>query len=573
MGFIRKKILLLCLLFAALLLPFTAQADTKDGTVRVLLTKLNLTNQLELSLDGSYTLGDMAFQRGCHVTVVLSDNALIVHYEGMAYPAGQSVTFVRHQLTDEQENGVRLNGGYELHPGDITVSVKDGQLQCVLTAPVEEYLLGVVPYEMSDSFPLEALKAQAVAARTYAMSKACASGDYDLVDNTNDQAYYGIRASNVNAALAVKETAGICGYYQGKLAICYYTASNGGYVETIQNVWGKQANADYITAHEDPYDLENTNSVVKQAKISKKDAGALTELLLSALSEPLEKLGYDGDTENIRIDEITAITPCDPKYSDGGVMQKLRFSLRVSGRKHQKTQADDDEEVTLFIVTEETPQPTATPAPDTLGDFTAIDRVFEAELDYFGTVESLLDLSINSRDNEIVTVQETDEAFVIEARRYGHGVGMSQRGAQTMAGAYGWTYEQILKFYYPKMTLKQNTWTDAQPTAVNAEFLTTPGPAATPTPRPTAIPLTEDAKDGEYIVTVTNIAANSYLNLRAKPDTTSDVLMRLYFGQELIVTSRYDERWLCVRLNDLSGYVMEEYVERPEKAENTEREK
>ena len=142
-----------------------------------------------------------------------------------------------------------------------------------------------------------------------------------------------------------------------------------------------------------------------------------------------------------------------------------------------------------------------------------------------------------------------------------------------MAGAYGWTYEQILKFYSPKMTLKQNTWTDAQPTAVNAEFLTTPGPAATPTPRPTAIPLTEDAKDGEYIVTVTNIAANSYLNLRAKPDTTSDVLMRLYFGQELIVTSRYDERWLCVRLNGLSGYVMEEYVERPEKAENTEREK
>ncbi len=553
---------MLAVLLVILLCSVTAAADTKDGTVRVLLTKLNLTNQVQLALDGSYTLGDMAFQRGCHVTVALSGGTLIVYYEGMAYPAGTSVTFVRHQLTDEQENGIRLNGGYELHAGDVTVMAKNGLLQCILTAPVEEYLLGVVPYEMSDSFPLEALKAQAIAARTYAMSKTGASGDYDLVDNTNDQAYYGIRASNVNAARAVRETAGICGYYQGKLAICYYTASNGGHVETIQNVWGSRSNADYITAHEDPYDLENESSVVKQAKISKTDAGVLTEPLQAALAVQLEKLGYDGEKENIRIDEMIAITPCDPQYADSGVMRKLRFSLRVSGRKHRAAQADDDEEVTLFAITTQTPQTTATVPPDTLSEFTAIDGILEVELDYFGTVEAMLSLSINGRDNEIVTVREQDDAFVIEARRYGHGVGMSQRGAQVMAGTYGWTYEQILKFYYPKMTLEKITWTATQPTPVSAAFLTTPGPAATPTPRPTTIPLTEKAKDGEYIATVTNIAATSYLNLRAKPDTTSDVLMRLYYGQELVVTSRYDDRWLCVRLNDISGYVMEEFVEK-----------
>ncbi len=81
-------------------------------------------------------------------------------------------------------------------------------------------------------------------------------------------------------------------------------------------------------------------------------------------------------------------------------------------------------------------------------------------------------------------------------------------------------------------------------------------------PRPTAVPLTESMKEGEYVVTVTNITANSYLNLRVKPDKNADILMRLYYGQELIVTARYDERWLCVRLNGLSGYVMEEYVEK-----------
>jgi len=98
---------------------------------------------------------------------------------------------------------------------------------------------------------------------------------------------------------------------------------------------------------------------------------------------------------------------------------------------------------------------------------------------------------------------------------------------------------------------------------VSAAFLATPGPAATPTPRPTAAPLSSTPAPGEYLVAVTNIGVNSYLNLRAESNTQSAVLRQLYYGQQLIVTQEAGD-WLRVRMDDWTGYVMAQYVTRVE---------
>lgn len=185
------------------------------------------------------------------------------------------------------------------------------------------------------------------------------------------------------------------------------------------------------------------------------------------------------------------------------------------------------------------------------------------EMDIFPTVESLLSLSINSSKNELITIRETEDAFIVESRRYGHGVGMSQRGAQCMAGEYKWTYEQILHFYYPGMTLQRVTYSFSLPEAIRDTFLATTGPAASPTPKPTPIPLSSAPKTNEYLVVVSNIGTNSYLNLRSEANMQSKVLQQLYYGQELIVTMDGEE-WLQVRLNDITGYVMAQYVSRPD---------
>lgn len=556
------RFLCLILLLALLSIP-AAQAEKHSGTVRVLLTRLNLTDRMVISLDGSYTLNDLAFQRGSRLTVSSQDGSLWVYYEGMALNAGKAALFLRHDTGDEKENGIRINGNYELHPGDLRVTLQNGALQAVLIAPVEEYLLGVVPYEMSDSYPLEALKAQAVAARTYALRKAGSSGEYDLVDNTNDQAYYGVKKEHVNAARAVRETAGVCGAWKGQLAECYYSASNGGQTELPQHVWGN-GNYGYFSLTDDPYDLENPESVVKKASLPKTlssndDLKGLKGPVLGALSEMLESRGYDGDMDHIRVTAIQAAETALPLYRDTptAVMTVLRLSLTVQGRRMLLD--DGEEEISIFT---SPASPVSSPVPgEQWGPMEALSQPLTVALDIFPTVESALGLSINAVRNEVITLRETDTAFEVESRRYGHGVGMSQRGAQWMAGKYGFTYEQILRFYYPGMELTSLSYTFSLPAQVSRQFLSTPGPAATPTPRPTLMPLSSTPGPNQYVVKVGNIGVNSYLNLRDAPNTSAAVLRQLYYNQPLLVIEDQGD-WLLVKTDDAQGYVMSQFTVR-----------
>lgn len=558
---------LVMLLTIGLALPVGARAE--KNTVRVLLTRLNLTDRLEIALDGSYTLDGMSFQRGSRLVLSCATGRIMVYYEGMALDSGKELVFTRHQTAEGLENGLRLNGDYALYRGDLHVKTDGKMLTAVLHIPIEEYLLGVVPYEMSDSFPLEALKAQAVAARTYALYKMRgASGAYDLVDNTNDQVFRGYNASNERAIRAVQETAGVACYNNGALAICYYTASNGGQVELVRNVWGK-GEGDYITMHDDPYDVENPESVVKSAAIAKtaKDGivynQQLTDYLLDGVSEAVTALGYSGDAADTRIAGVAGISLHTPQGGTSSkVMTQMRFDLTVQCRQ-KPTAAMQDEEVNLFALPETTPEATSAPQP-TQAPFVTLEQTVQVDVPVFSAIEPWLGLSINGSNNEILTVREENDRFVIESRRYGHGVGMSQRGAQWMAGQYGWTYDQILRFYYPGLALKKTDTQVTLPPAVSAAFLTTPGPAATPTPRPTLMPASDQLKAGEWRVKVTQISANSSLNLRSAPSTASDVLRVLYYGQELLASPCDEEGWIKVRTDVTEGYVMEKFVEKIE---------
>lgn len=558
---------LVMLMTIGLALPVGARAE--KNTVRVLLTRLNLTDRLEIALDGSYTLDGMSFQRGSRLVLSCATGRIMVYYEGMALDSGKELVLTRHQAAEGLENGLRLNGDYALYRGDLHVKTDGKMLTAVLHIPIEEYLLGVVPYEMSDSFPLEALKAQAVAARTYALYKMRgASGAYDLVDNTNDQVFRGYNASNERAIRAVQETAGVACYNNGALAICYYTASNGGQVELVRNVWGK-GEGDYITMHDDPYDVENPESVVKSAAIAKtaKDGivynQQLTDYLLDGVSEAVTALGYSGDAADTRIAGVAGISLHTPQGGTSSkVMTQMRFDLTVQCRQ-KPTAAMQDEEVNLFALPETTPEATSAPQP-TQAPFVTLEQTVQVDVPVFSAIEPWLGLSINGSNNEILTVREENDRYVIESRRYGHGVGMSQRGAQWMAGQYGWTYDQILRFYYPGLALKKTDTQVTLPPAVSAAFLTTPGPAATPTPRPTLMPASDQLKAGEWRVKVTQISANSSLNLRSAPSTASDVLRVLYYGQELLASPCDEEGWIKVRTDVTEGYVMEKFVEKIE---------
>ena len=107
--------------------------------------------------------------------------------------------------------------------------------------PMEDYLQGVVPSEMPPSWEHEAHKAQAIAARSYAianMGKRAKYG-YDLKDTPEDQAYGGASAETPHTNDAVKETENIVLVCQGKIVPAYYSASAGGQTNTGSQVWSK----------------------------------------------------------------------------------------------------------------------------------------------------------------------------------------------------------------------------------------------------------------------------------------------------------------------------------------------
>lgn len=128
--------------------------------------------------------------------------------------------------------------------GLVKVQNRDGKLTAINDLSLEDYIKGVVPSEMPNSWNMEALKAQAIAARSYAMSnlgKRAGQG-FDLLDTPDDQAYGGASAERESTNRAVEDTKGIVITYNMKIICAYYSASAGG--QSVANAWG--GNLPYI---------------------------------------------------------------------------------------------------------------------------------------------------------------------------------------------------------------------------------------------------------------------------------------------------------------------------------------
>ena len=588
------------LLLAGLAAPVLADSaeipsagQTIDPQVRVLLRRLQITDRIDVSLSSAYGLcteqgTELYLPGGSQISFQLKGNSIFVYCGALTLNGGADLNLTRYADPDATEIGFRRVNYPALYQGDLRLKISEGALLPILTLHVEDYLLGVVPYEMSNSFPLEALKAQTVAARTYVLRKRSPDADYDVVDTTNDQVFRGYISGYGNAEKAVEETYGVCGFYKGKLAQCYYAASNGGQTELVESVWPGGGDYGYYAVADDPYDVENPYSVVKSVTLQKSYTNeehdiapyGLRNLLATVLRDELTALGFDPAPASIRVNTVS-----DARLSgEGKRMDTLYLTVQISGRTRQDAAVpavdSDQEEVSLVLDgSAETAAPTpgsspspevsavpsatpsATPAP-VYGPFTAIEQPFQLEIAIFPTAEKLLAMSISSNyENELWTLVETDTAYRLEARRFGHGVGMSQRGAEWMAGRYQKTYQEILAFYYPGMSLMRYDFAESALPAAPEALAATPGPAPTPTPRPTLMPMSEQPTDGQWIALVTGIDDDSSLNLRSLPDLSGDIVMRLYKNQRLLVLERCEEEgWVKVRTDAAEGYVMESYL-------------
>lgn len=163
---------------------------------------------------------------------------------------------VGRSLTLQPLGGEFVRWGGAEYRGALRVVAEGDSLHVVNVVDLESYLRGVVPAEMQASWPMEALKAQAIAARSYTLSSLSGQPIYDICATTDCQVYRGVAAEHPRADQAIRETEGMVLTYGGSFARTYYHADSGGALASSAEVWGRalpyaiaQQDVSYTTPH------------------------------------------------------------------------------------------------------------------------------------------------------------------------------------------------------------------------------------------------------------------------------------------------------------------------------------
>ena len=146
------------------------------------------------------------------------------------------------------------SGRYHAYRGSIVAQPSGGLLYIINVLPIEDYLRGLG--EVPSSWPLEAIKAQIVAARCYALTHMGSTALYDVDDTTQYQVYYGIDAESASQNAAVDQTAGQVLMSGGHVIIAFFSASDGGHTANVSDIFGGSlATYPYLAGVLDPWDV------------------------------------------------------------------------------------------------------------------------------------------------------------------------------------------------------------------------------------------------------------------------------------------------------------------------------
>lgn len=331
--------------------------------------------------------------------------------------------------------------------GELKISRDGGsRIAAVNVIDLEAYLRGVVSKEMPPTWGnyggMEALKAQVVAARTYALyhrSLQRHSG-YHICDNQHCQVYGGKNAESPNTDLAVSETRGEILTYNGTVIEPVYHATNGGFTEEARNVWVNSF--PYFLSEPDPYDdpdnpLGLNNMVIHtyatwEAEVPCQKASAL----FSSRGGPVERLVIGSSFPSGRVNELII------QGTGGKTVSLFKEQIRtVLGLEKIKSQ--------LFTVSEK-PEPRVWIASSSNG-ITKKESFAELEGKWAIGRTGLKSMLLGDRFPVLGSGGSSYvpyAAFIFKGRGFGHGIGMSQNGAYNRSRQ-GHGYKDILSFYYP----------------------------------------------------------------------------------------------------------------------------
>ena len=316
------------LLACACIMP--ASAVNTDITVRVGLTISGASSFADPKLENvageatGYTIGTM---NGTNFTGVQSVSAtqLTIRLVDSAFQVSDTATgaVLYTSAAGADHIAIRPNSdltwfkGYKWH-GDFVYRPASGSNITVINyVGLEDYVKGVLPYEIDPDWPIEAQKAQAVCARSFALGTSKHNEYYELCNTTNCQVYLGVNKATAASDAAVDATRGQYLTYNGDLVVGYFFSSDGGATEDAANVWG--GDYPYLQGKEDPYETYDSSWSVTLTKEE------IRQKLLSA--------GYSiGTVANVEVtkrtdtDNVNEVTVTD---TDGKTVTIQRDACRT----------------------------------------------------------------------------------------------------------------------------------------------------------------------------------------------------------------------------------------------------
>ncbi|TKC17000.1 SpoIID/LytB domain-containing protein [Robertmurraya kyonggiensis] len=260
-----KKPLLFFVLMAVFVQLCFVQLNAKASGGENPIVSVKLVNYLGNQGDLSIKVTGKYIVNGDSNFALLSNQNFYVRYQNGSLNLYQDNVLIQtlgssFTISPEQygtANYVSINNRPYL--GDIKFTIESGYIRPINSLPLEDYLKGVVPYEMPAEWNVDALKAQAVAARTYALGKINST----INDTISYQVYGGYvwnSSTYNNSNQAVNETSGQVLRYNNALISAVYSSSNGGHTESNSNYWGS-AQVAYLPSKPDPYDPQNSWSL------------------------------------------------------------------------------------------------------------------------------------------------------------------------------------------------------------------------------------------------------------------------------------------------------------------------
>lgn len=417
-----------------------------------------------------------------HNEIVLSgtkDFTVTIGEKEVSYKAGSELTFKKDDevlknnrifIRPKSENGkiqlvsLERSGGKPAYRGSIEISAREEGMIVINELPLEEYLYAVLPSEMPTYYGLEALKAQAICARSYAYNQLLANsyGQYGAhVDDSISYQVYNNIAENDSTILAVKDTYGKVIEYGGSVITAYYFSTSSGHTASIEEVWGNEKSEYLVGKLQNKYDIKDGKVITTSTVKENEPDFSTEETFRNFILDPKEAT-YDSEFPWYRWKTTISLS-----------------NLQKSIEKSIESRYNANPELIQTLVDKDGGKQVFESIPvSTIGELKDI-KVYKREksgiLSEILLIGSKATLKVSTEYNirtllaplyDEITRQDDSttsgltmlpSAFFVMDKDgqeitfygggYGHGVGMSQNGVKAMADA-GITYEDILKHYY-----------------------------------------------------------------------------------------------------------------------------